>query len=350
MSIASVTPDSTEHVQPSGVRAAASPRRFDAPTPHPPLGYLQVLAGASLFALNAGASKVVLEAGTEPARLAALRCTGAAVGLLLMLLITNPRSLPLARRDIPTMIVLGLSGAALIQWFYFVAIDRLPVGIALLVEFTGPLMVAVYSRVVLRHAMHRRIWLALGLALGGLALVAQVWRDVGLDAIGLAAAFAAAGCLATFHLLGKHTLQRRDPLSLSFWMFAFASVFWAIAQPWWNFDATVLVDEVSLLGALGDISVPVWLPLAWVVILGTLAPYAFEVAALTNLAPTTAGVVGMTEPVLAAAVAWIWLEQGLGAIQIAGGLVVLVAVLLVQLSGTDPAAGTPHLASDAPVG
>ena len=107
--------------------------------------------------------------------------------------------------------MLGLTGAALIQWLYFVAIDRLPVGIALLIEFTGPLMVAVYSRVVLRHTLHGRAWLALALALGGLALVAQVWRDVGLDSIGLAAAFGAAGCLATFHLLGKHTLHRRDP-------------------------------------------------------------------------------------------------------------------------------------------
>ena len=77
------------------------------------------------------------------------------------------------------------------------------------------------------------------------------------------------------------------------------------------------------------------------IVLGTLAPYAFEIAALTHLSATTTGIVGMIEPVLAATVAWIWLDQGLGAVQVAGGLIVLVAVVLVQLSGTDPAASTP---------
>jgi drug/metabolite transporter (DMT)-like permease len=314
------------------------------------IGYLQVLAGASLFAVNAGVSKVALSAGIEPARLTALRCAGAALGLLALIAVSDRRRLRLPLRDVPGLIVLGLTGAALIQWLYFVAIDRLPVGIALLIEFTGPLMVAVYSRVVLRHTLQGRAWLALALALGGLALVAQVWRNVGLDSVGLAAAFGAAGCLATFHLLGKHTLHRRDPVTVTFWMFAFASMFWAIVQPWWQFDASVLGEQVSLLGALDDISVPAWLPVVWVIVLGTLAPYAFEIAALTHLSATTTGIVGMIEPVLAATVAWIWLDQGLGAVQVAGGLIVLLAVVLVQLSGTDPAASTPHLASDAPVG
>ena len=279
MSIAKFTHDTfgglPRHRGPSGAPSRASMGAVP-PATHPHVGYMLVLGGASLFALNAGFSKVVLDAGIEPARLTTLRCTGAAVGLLLFLLATDRRRLRLDPRDIPGLIVLGLAGAALIQWLYFVALDRIPVGIALLIEFTGPLMVAVYSRVVLRHAMHRRIWLALGLALGGLALVAQIWRDVGLDTIGLAAAFGAAGCLATFHLLGKHTLRKRDPITLSFWMFAFASVFWAILQPWWNFDAGVLVHHVSLLGALSDISVPVWLPMLWVIVLGTLAPYSLR--------------------------------------------------------------------------
>jgi drug/metabolite transporter (DMT)-like permease len=353
MSIAKFTPDTfgglPRHRGPSGAPSRPSMGPVP-PATHPRVGYMLVLGGAALFALNAGFSKVVLDAGIEPARLTTLRCTGAAVGLLLFLVATDRRRLRLDPRDIPGLIVLGLAGAALIQWLYFVALDRIPVGIALLIEFTGPLMVAVFSRVVLHHAMHRRIWLALGLALGGLALVAQIWRDVGLDAIGLAAAFGAAGCLATFHLLGKHTLRKRDPITLSFWMFAFASVFWAILQPWWTFDAGVLLHHVSLLGSLSDISVPVWLPMLWVIVLGTLAPYSLEVRALTHLAPTTAGLVGMVEPVLAAVVAWIWLEQGLGVIQVLGGVVVLTAVVIVQLSASDPGAAVPHAVADAPVG
>jgi drug/metabolite transporter (DMT)-like permease len=291
---------------------------------------LQVVVGATLFALNASVSKVVLAAGIEPARLTALRCTGAALVLLAVLGVTQPRRLRIAWRDVPTLAVLGLTGAALIQWLYFVAIDRLPVGIALLLEFTGPLLIALYIWLVRRQAIGRQVWLALGISLAGLALVAQVWHDAGLDPVGVASGLAAAACLATFYLLGAHTVERRDPLNLAFWMFTFAAIFWSILQPWWHFDPAVLAERTSLLGAFDGVDVPVWLPLAWVVVLGTLAPYAFEVAALRHLPPTTTGIIGMIEPVVAAAVAWVWLDQVLDGIQLTGGALVLVGVGLVQ--------------------
>jgi drug/metabolite transporter (DMT)-like permease len=289
-----------------------------------------VLAGAAFFGVNASVSKVLLTAGIEPARLTALRCTGAAVGLLIVLGVTQPARLRVRGRDLPALAALGLSGAALIQWLYFVAIDRLPVGIALLLEFTGPLLIALYSRLVLGHAVHRRVWLALAVSLAGLALVAEVWRDAGLDPVGVAAGLGAAACLATFYLLSGHTLERRDPISLSCWMFVFATGFWAVIQPWWRFDASVLAEDASLLGALDGVSVPVWVALAWVVVLGTLAPYALEVASLRHLSPTTTSIVAMTEPVIAAAVAWVWLDEVLSGVQLAGGALVLAGVGLVQ--------------------
>jgi drug/metabolite transporter (DMT)-like permease len=289
-----------------------------------------VLAGAVLFGVNASVSKVALTAGIEPARLTALRCTGAALGLLAVLGVTRPSSLRVAWRDLPILAVLGLSGAAMIQWLYFVAIDRLPVGIALLLEFTSPVLIAVYSRVVLRELVPRRVWLALGVALAGLALVAQVWRDAGLDPVGVAAGLGAAACLATFYLLGKRTLDRHEPLTLSFWMFVIASVFWAVAQPWSSFDASVLTHSASLLGSLDGLSVPVWAAVGWVVVLGTLMPYALGVAALRHLTPTATGIVGMVEPVVAGAVAWLWLDQVLTGPQLAGAVLVLAGVTLVQ--------------------
>lgn len=296
----------------------------------PRFGYAQVLAGALLFGFNAPVSKVVLEAGVEPARLAALRCTGSAAGLLVLLLAANPARLRVRARDLPALAVLGLAGAALIQWLYFVAIDRLPVGIALLLEFTGPLMVALYSRVVLRHALPRQVWLALGLTLAGLALVAQVWRDAGLDPVGVAAGLGAGACLATFYLLGQRGLEDRDPVALSFWMFLFAAAFWAVAQPWWNFDPAVLAHHTSLLGDLAGTTVPVWMPLVWVIVLGTLVPYALEVAALRHLPATTCGIVATIEPVVAAVAAWVWLDEVLSTTQLVGGALVLVGVAAVE--------------------
>jgi drug/metabolite transporter (DMT)-like permease len=298
--------------------------------PNPTVGYVQVLAGAVLFGVNASVSKVVLTAGVEPARLTALRCTGAAAGLFLLLGLTRPGSLRITRAEVPSLIVLGLTGAALLQWFYFIAIERLPVGIALLIEFTGPLLVAAYSALVLHEAVGARLWLALGIALAGMALVAQVWTDLGLDGLGVAAACASAVCLATFYLQSKRSVAARDPLSLSAWMFAFAALFWAVAQPWWAFDPSVLTEEVSLLGTFADSTAPVWVALLWVIVLGTLVPYAFEVASLRHLPPTVTGLVAMVEPVVAGAVAWWWLDEVLTGWQVLGGFLVLVGVGLVQ--------------------
>jgi len=313
-------------------------------------GYVLVLLGATLFGINASVSKVVLDGGLEPARLTALRCTGAALGLLLLLKVLRPTPLRLPREDWKNIVVLGLSGAALLQWLYFVALDRLPVGIALLLEFTAPLMVAVWSSVVLRHVVSRRVWLALGLALAGLALVAQVWTDVGLDVVGVLAALAAAGFLATFHLVGKQMVDKHDPLVLSFWMFVVASVFWAVAQPWWDFDPSVLTEPTSMLGRLDQFTIPVWVGVAWVVVLGTLAPYALEVAGLRHLTATTTGIVSMIEPVIAAAVAWLWLEETLNGVQLVGGALVLLGIGLVQLARTpEDLAGEPVVAADGAV-
>ncbi len=311
-----------------------------------------VLGGAALFGFNASVSKVVLTAGIEPARLTALRCSGAALGLAAVLAAVAPSRFAVPRRDLPALALLGLTGAALIQWLYFVAIDRLPVGIALLLEFTGPLLVALWARLVQRQVVPRRVWLALALSLVGLAMVAQVWRDTGLDPVGVTAGLGAAACLAAFYLLGKHTLERREPLTVSFWMLTFAALFWAVAQPWWRFDAAVLGEQASLLGVFERISLPVWMALAWVVVAGTLLPYALAIAALGHLSPATTGVVAMIEPVIAAAVAWVWLGQTLGALQLAGGALVLVGVTLVQLVRSDPSDDRHRrapIAVDAPI-
>lgn len=222
----------------------------------------------------------------------------------------------------------------MVQWLYFVAIDRLPVGIALLLEFTAPVLVALYTRVVRREDVRRRTWIAIGLAFSGLALVAQVWRDSGLDPLGIAAGLAAAACLATYFLVGARAAASRDPASLTFYMFAFGALFWAVARPWWSFDSAEFAMTTSLLGVLDELAVPVWMGVAWVIVLGTLAPYSLNLAALRHVPPTIVGAVGMCEPVAAAVVAWAWLGQALRPIQMVGGGVVLAGVALAQQAAT----------------
>lgn len=305
----------------------------------PRAGYAMALAAAALFAVNGTVSKTALEAGgLEPPRLTALRCLGAFAGLALVLLLTRPQTLRLRPREIPFLAAYGVAGVAMTQWLYFVAIERLPVGVALLFEFTAPVLVALWAWFVLHEPVRRRLWASLTLSLAGLALVARVWDGGGgLDGLGVLAGLGAAVALATYFLMGERGVTSRDPISLTCWSVFFGAVFWSVAQPWWRFDPGTLSPAVSLGGPLDDVAVPVWALLVWIVVLGTIVPFSLSVGALTHLPATVVGIAAMAEPVLAAAVAWVWLGETLTPVQLVGGAVVIAGIALAQTARTSAA-------------
>jgi len=298
----------------------------------PGRGYLYLVVAAVLFAVNGTVSKVILEAGMSAPRLTELRCAGAVVGLAVVLLVVSPRRMRVAWSEVPLLAAYGVAGVALTQCFYFIAITRMPVSIALLFEYTAPLMVALWARFVMHQPVRNRVWGALGLALAGLALVADVWSDTSLDGLGVAAALVAAVALATYYLLGEHSASKRDPLSTTFWAFVFATLFWSVVQPWWSFPYDAVMGSTSLLGNLDDMSLPLWTLLTWMVVLGTIVPFVLVLSGLHHLPATRVGMVGMLEPVLAGVVAWLWLSEALSAVQLIGAGVVLTGILLAQTS------------------
>ncbi|MFL6030708.1 MAG: EamA family transporter [Gaiellaceae bacterium] len=301
-------------------------------TPQPALGYAMVAAAATLFAVNGTVSKVILDAGIDSQQLTEVRCAGAFVGLTLIALALRPASLRVARRDLPLLIALGVGGLALVQWSYFYAIHRVAIGIALVIQFVGPLLVALWARFVYDEPVRRRIWVALALALAGLVLIVELWKADRPDAAGLAAAGVAALTYASYILLAERGVRRRDPVSLSAWGFFFATVFWTLLAPWWDFPGGRVDDHVSLLGNLASSQLPVWALMAWMVVLGTIVPFGLLVAALRHITATRAGVMAMLEPVLAIVVAWLWLGESLDLTQLSGAAVTLAGIALAQTS------------------
>nr|WP_275585487.1 DMT family transporter [Blastococcus saxobsidens] len=169
-----------------------------------------------------------------------------------------------------------------------------------------------------------------------------------MDGIGVAAALAAALCLATYYLLGERGTVGRDPVTLTCWSFVAAALFWAVAAPWWAFDAAVLGEQVPV--SVGDVRLPLWLLIGWIVVLGAVVPFWLSISALRHLPPTTAGLVATVEPVFASVVAWLWLEQVLTGWQVAGGLVVLTGIALAQTARTArPASAAPLPETPAPL-
>ena len=292
-------------------------------------GVLFAFGAALLFAVNGNVSKVALLSGLSSLELVSMRSAGTALILLAVAALRNPAALRVSWPELGFLALYGVTGIAMVQWLYFVAIQRLPVGIALLFEYTAPLMVALWVRFVQKQPVKSRLWLGLACARGGLALVAQFWKGMTLDPIGLVSAIGAGAALACYYLRGEHGQRERDPISLMGFTFGFSAVLWAIVSPWWEFPFARLAQPVELPGALPGSS-PLWLMVLWIIVLGTVTPFLFVLLAVARLGPARVGLIGMFEPVSAGALAWILLGESLNAVQVVGSLIVLVGIVLAE--------------------
>jgi drug/metabolite transporter (DMT)-like permease len=301
----------------------ARPRR-------PRLGYAMAAAAATLWAVNGTVSKVILASGVSSLRLSQVRMAGALAGFVAVLLIASPRRLRVRSRELPFLAVFGIGGVAFVQWFYFLSIHRLAIGIALLIEYVAPLIVALWARYVFHEHVRRRIWGALALALAGLALIVDVRHGGTISTAGVAFALCAAVAYTFYILLAEHGVGDRDALSLLAWGFGFGSLFWCFIAPWWSFPAGRVGADVSLLGRLSTHHLPVWALMLFVVVIGTIVPFFLIVSALRHLPATRVGIIAMLEPVGATVVAWAWLDESLSALQLVGAAIVLAAIVLAQ--------------------
>lgn len=298
------------------------------------MGYVYSLIAALLFGANGSVTKVVVDAGLSPAQLTFFRVLVSAILAGLLLLLTDRSAFRVSGRQLAIFAVLGIVGVALLQFTYAVALSLLPVGITLLIEYTAVLMVATIAFFFLHEQVKARLWVAIGCVLVGLAIVAQVWSSE-LDPLGVVFAFCAAITLTVYFLGGEREVGKSSPLAVAFWTMLFATLFWAIFSGWWQLDPSLLFDDVSLTGNLAQIVVPLWVPLAWNVVLGSFLAFLLSLIALGRLKATAAGVVASSEVIFAFLVAWLWLGEDLDGVQIIGAGIVLVGIVLAQTARTD---------------
>jgi drug/metabolite transporter (DMT)-like permease len=304
-------------------------------TRSPAFGVGLVVLGATCFTVNAGVSRVALRAGVEPAMLTTIRVTCTFLVLVVAAACVRRTALrPPPGRLLLLLVVHGIVGVAALQWTYFVAIDRLPVGMALLLEYQAPVLVALWARFGQREPVRPRLWLGLALAVGGLAAATEVWKGARFDGIGVLAGLAAAVCFAGYFLIGEAGVGALDPLRVIIWSFGIATVVLNIASPITSFDAS-LGHHVSLLGGLSDLRVPLWLVLGWVVVLGTLVPFFAELIALSFIRATTVTVIALLEPIGVSALGWAWFHESLGPIAILGCLAVVAGTVIAQSARRD---------------
>lgn len=294
------------------------------------------MLSACCFGTSGPLAKAALTAGLSASQVTAARICLGAVLLLAGTAVVRPAALRLLRRDVPLLVAYGLVGVAGVQLLSFISVARLPIGIALLLEYLSPVLVTLWVRFVRRTRLHRAVWLGVALAVLGLLLVARVWDGLALDTVGLLAGLATAVCSATYFLLGERSVAAGDPIGATAWGLVVGAVAISFLAPPWTFTGLLTAPA-----AFGPWHPPLWQLLLAIAAVSTVVAYGAGMASLRHLPPSVVSVLSLIEPVVASALAWALLGQALTAVQLVGGVILLGGALVVQLTTHRPAPAEP---------
>ncbi|MFE5752123.1 DMT family transporter [Streptomyces massasporeus] len=295
------------------------------------------LLSAVAFGGSGVAAKPLIEAGLDPLHVVWLRVAGAALVMLPLAV----RHRALLRRRPGLLAGFGLLAVAGVQACYFASLSRIPVGVALLIEYLAPALVLGWVRFVQKRPVTRAAAVGVVLAVGGLACVVEVWSGLGFDALGLLLALGAACCQVGYFVLSDQGSdageEAPDPLGvIAYGLLVGAAVLTVVARPW-TMDWSVLQGTASMDGR----PVAAAVLLAWIVLVATVVAYVTGVVSVRRLSPQVAGVVACLEAVIATVLAWVLLGEHLSAPQIAGGAIVLVGAFIAQSSTPSKGSGQP---------
>jgi drug/metabolite transporter (DMT)-like permease len=290
----------------------------NAPAKNPRFGYVLAITAATLWSVNGSLARYLLDDGVSAMRLAQLRSLLSLVILIAALAVIRPALLRVERTDVPRLAFIGIAGMALVHATYFIAIKRLDIGVALTIEYLGPILILLWLRIVHGRRMRPGLWGAAALSVAGCFLVVKAYDISSLSGVGIAAALASAVTFSIAMYGGEQAGRRLEPVTTLVWSFGFASLFWAIAQPLWSFPVSDFAGLRNTSLGLG------------VVVIGTLLPFGCMLMAVRHIPASRAAIVATLEPVLGAAIAWPVHHQVLAPVQIVGGLLVVAAVIWVQ--------------------
>jgi drug/metabolite transporter (DMT)-like permease len=293
---------------------------------------LAVLSAAT-FGTSGSFASSLMATGWTPGAAVTVRIGVAALLLTVPALIQLRGRWALLRRSLPTILCYGVLAIAGAQYFFFNAVDHVSIAVALLLEYSGILLVVGW--VWLRHGQRPRRLTVTGalVALLGLVLVLDLTGAQRVDVVGVLWGLAAATGLAAYFVLSSHTEDPLPPLALS----------WA--------GLSVGSGVLLVLGVLGAVPMHAstadadfnghhtsWLlPVIGLSLVAAAIAYAAGIGAARRLGARLASFVGLAEVLFAVLFAWLLLGQRPSLLQAIGGLVVLAGITLVKADEREPA-------------
>jgi DME family drug/metabolite transporter len=292
-------------------------------------GYAAVSAAAVLWAVGGAVASRLIDRGADLVQLTEARAWITALVLLLAAArMGGPREVAGgsraggSRAGLGLTVLFGLSIAGA-NVMYYTSLSRLPVAVAITTQYTAPGLVVLWTSFAERTRPSGRVLAALAAAMLGVALLAELPSALGegklrVDALGLLAAIASAFCYATYMVTGEHMGRALGARRAVLRGFLVASALWIVVQATRGRPDTLL-DRRFILGAV------------FLAVATTIAPFLLFVWGLERVRVSDASIVSTLEPLAAAVIAFVWLGQRLSAWQLAGGVLVVVGIGLVQL-------------------
>lgn len=300
------------------------------------LGLFIALVSAATFGSSGTFGSSLLATGWSPGAIVTARISGAAVLMLVPAVIAMRGRWHLLRRNLGRIVVYGLFAVAGCQFAYFMAVEGLSVGVALLLEYLAPVLIVGW--VWLRHGRRptRLTLLGVAAALTGLVLVLDVTSGAKLDVGGVLWGLLAAVGLVIFFLVAADQDEALPPISFAGGGLVVGAL------------SLVAVAAVGLLPmhattapvTLAGMSAPWWVPVLELAVVAGAVSYATGIAAARLLGGTVASFVGLSEVLFAVVLAWLVVGESMSPSQVLGGVAVLAGVVAVKLGerpGSAPA-------------
>ncbi|WP_109471179.1 EamA family transporter [Ornithinimicrobium cavernae] len=289
-------------------------------------GLALAILSAMTFGTSGSLAKGLLDTGWSPGAAVTWRVGVAALVLLVPALLMLRGRWQLLRTGWVSMALFGLVAVAACQLTYFLAVERISVAVALLLEYLG--IILVVGWLWLRHGQRPRPLTIIGaaVAIAGLVLVLDVFGAVDVDLLGVFWGLCAAVGLAVYFVVSADDSTGLPPLVLATGGLTVGTLALVVAGLVGVVPMTTATSDVQLAGA----ALPWWVAVLGLGVVAAAIAYATGIAATRRLGSKVASFVGLTEVMFSFVWAWVLLGQMPAAIQLLGGLLILAGVVLVK--------------------
>jgi drug/metabolite transporter (DMT)-like permease len=283
-------------------------------------GYLCVVVAALMWASSGTAGKALFDAGMSPFDLVQIRVILASAILLLVFLFFSRDLLRIRPRDIPFFLFLGGVVMAVVTGSYLYTISKIQVAAAILIQYLAPIFVAIFAMLFWKERPTFLKIAALFLAFGGCFLVVGGYnlKLLQMNLLGILGGLTSAITFAGYSLLGERAMHRYKPWTVLFYALAFSALTWHVVYPPFTYFRA-------------GYSLAEWGWIFYISIVGTILPFGLFFAGINHIRSTRASITATLEPIFAGFLAFMLLGETLLLLQVVGGCMVILAIVVLQL-------------------